>query len=329
MKGRRRIMAVVAAAATLALPLLHAPVAARGGKSSPTPTAANGRIAFEALGMCLGASCVTSTTPWYDIWTVAPDGSDAVNLTKTPGVDAEPAWSPDGKTIVFTSNRTGDYDLYLMEADGSNVRRLTDALGSDGYPTWSPDGRRIAYGNASNRTSRIFVMRADGTQRRRIASFRPGVRAYGFEWSPDGRWLAFTKYREDADPRVVLMRPDGSDRHRVPTPGIAADVGSWSPDGKHLVLIGEKCKREYDCEYDIWITRRDGTGLRRVVDGGEWPFDPAWSPDGKHIVYVSERGDEHGGYADLWMVDVDGSNDHQFLAKPDTYDYGMDWQALP
>jgi len=73
------------------------------------------------------------------------DGSNVQRLTKSPGMDIRPAWSPDGKRIVFTSNRDGNYEIYMMSADGSSVRRVTNHPEKDDYATWHPDGKRILF----------------------------------------------------------------------------------------------------------------------------------------------------------------------------------------
>ena len=105
-----------------------------------------------------------SFDPHYDIFEVPVDGGDMVNLTKAHGYDAEGSWSPDGRTILFASNRhayseelsekekeilTRDpsyfMDLYVMRADGSEVRRLTDMPGYDGGPFFSHDGQKIVW----------------------------------------------------------------------------------------------------------------------------------------------------------------------------------------
>jgi Tol biopolymer transport system component len=65
-------------------------------------------------------------------------------LTHSPGLDARPAWSPDGKRLAFTSNRDGCYQIYVMNADGSGVRRLRRTPERDDYAAWHPDGKRLA-----------------------------------------------------------------------------------------------------------------------------------------------------------------------------------------
>jgi len=81
----------------------------------------------------------------YDIFSARPDGTDLKKLTDNPLYDAEPILSPDGKKIVFGSQRDGDFDIYIMNSDGTNVKRLTDTPGYDGGPWFSPDGKRIVW----------------------------------------------------------------------------------------------------------------------------------------------------------------------------------------
>jgi TolB protein len=74
------------------------------------------------------------------------DGSDPINISKSAAYDGWPAWSPDGKRIVFSSNRAGPANigqLYAVDPDGSNLEKLTDGPGAFVQPSWSPDGRRI------------------------------------------------------------------------------------------------------------------------------------------------------------------------------------------
>lgn len=84
----------------------------------------------------------------YGIYVINPDGTGGMRLTNHDAWDDEPAWSPDGRRIAFTSTRGGSgADLYIMNADGTNVMRLTTRAAVR-QPTWSPDGLFIAFGQA-------------------------------------------------------------------------------------------------------------------------------------------------------------------------------------
>ena len=97
-----------------------------------------------------------------EVWVMGHDGREPRNLTNDPAFDGWPGWSPEGRRIVFASNRRTkgkDYDIYVMSADGSGVRRLTDVPGRNTSPKWSPDGSKISFDNSSNGRVRILQIR--------------------------------------------------------------------------------------------------------------------------------------------------------------------------
>ena len=147
-----------------------------------------------------------------DIYTANQDGTQLVNVTNSPGYDAEGSFSPDGKQIVFCSLR-GAFpldkldaekraryekdpawfgDIYIMNADGSNVRRLTEAPGYDGGPFFSPDGTRIIWRHfdESGMIADVWTMKIDGTDKRRITDFKS--MSWAPFYHPSGQYIIFT-----------------------------------------------------------------------------------------------------------------------------------------
>jgi TolB protein len=147
------------------------PLPRRGyGSYSPDWSGATGLIAFSS-------SYATPENP--EIYVVRPNGTGLKRLTftrgdaHTLGDDGFPAFSPDGRRIAFTSNRTDDNEIWLMRADGKGQRRLAGLPGRDDTgPTWSGDGQRIAFssrGGTAN-TPSIYVVGADGKGLKRLTA---------------------------------------------------------------------------------------------------------------------------------------------------------------
>jgi len=156
------------------------------------------------------------------IWIIDADGSNANALTTGSSRNMRPAWSPDGSTIAFMSDRhaefnlslmgteEGDLEIYLMDRDGSNIRRLTEFAGTALSPAWSPDGQRIAFHGRGDGNSNIYVMNAAGSNQRRLTN-EPRVDGRP-TWSPDGREIAFNCGPENQFEKfeICLIRADGS-----------------------------------------------------------------------------------------------------------------------
>jgi TolB protein len=131
--------------------------------------------------------------PHMDIFEANPDGSDLKRLTDAAGYDAEGSYSPDGKQIVFCSQRSGDLQLWIMNADGSNPRQLTTAKGCyNGGPFFSPDGKRVVFRSDRKEKDRLqlYVINVDGTGERSLLE-KPAWVCWGPFWHPDGRHVIY------------------------------------------------------------------------------------------------------------------------------------------
>jgi TolB protein len=180
---------------------------------------------------------------------MAADGTGAVNLTKNPASDNNPAWSPDGSKIAFQSDRDGNFEVYVMNADGSDQVNLTKGRpgpewesgafaegrqgltwnpATDREPAWSPDGTRIAFSSNREGNFDIYVMNADGSDQTVLAQSPSDDREPS--WSPDGEWIAFSSNR-DENFGIYIVRPDGSGLAKV-TKNPADDRSPvWLPAG--------------------------------------------------------------------------------------------------
>lgn len=162
-----------------------------------------------------------------------------IEPAKRPAQDEHPAWSPDGKTIAFTTTRDGNQEIYLASVADRKLRRLTTDPGSDSHPSWSPDGKRLAFCSSRFGNVEICVMHADGADVRRLSHH--AALDYAPKWSPDGNLIAFTSTR-DGNYEIYVIRPDGAGLRNVSGhPSLDKDV-AWQPNGQ-LTFLSNRAGR--------------------------------------------------------------------------------------
>jgi len=169
----------------------------------------------------------------FEIYVMNAEGEAVRRLTDDPGIDQAPAWSPDGKQLVFMSNRGNPgFDVMRMNADGSGVERLT-TTGANGYPQYARDGLQLALHVGRD----VYVMSLSTRGLRRLTYESHNGNGMYPTWSPDGSRLAFMSWRNGRT-EIFTIKADGTEEQVVVTmpTGDAVDP-RWSPDGRFLAFV--------------------------------------------------------------------------------------------
>ena len=255
-----------------------------------------------------------------EIYVMDVDGKNQRRLTNHPDNDVSPSWSPDGKRIVFFSNRDGHvhvihglpaYEIYVMDADGGNPQNLTNNPFDDRNPSWAPDGKRIVFQSNRDKDNpqnyEIYVMDADGGNQQNLTE-NPNEDQYP-SWSPDGKRIVFSSAREGhfigefgITDEIYVMDVDGGNQQRLTENRQNDWFPSWSPDGKRIAFSSDR-KGEFE-NFEIYVMDVDGGNQQRLTENRVYDEWPSWSPDGKRIAFYSCR----DGNAEIYVMDADGGN---------------------
>jgi tricorn protease len=176
-----------------------------------------------------------------DIVTVPAEKGDARNLTQTTGVHEEfPAWSPDGKSIAYFSDASGEYELHIKAQDGKGDAKVIHLTGAGfyAYPRWSPDSKKIAY--VDNGRNQYVADVATGVSKKIDSDelYIPGTfnELFG-DWSPDSKWVAYVKVLDTNFKKILLYSID-QDKSFSLTDGLSdASEPVFDPSGKYLYFF--------------------------------------------------------------------------------------------
>lgn len=270
-----------------------------------------------------------------EIYLVDPDGSNPRRLTTNAWGDGFPSLSPDGKKLVFDSNRrrTEDEplntsDLFVMSTDGTEQTFLTRGSSA----SWSPDGKWIAYHASASGTgapikpdpgaatfdSDIFIANLDdllaGTTTPRNLTQSASKIDDDPSWSPDGQRIVFTSHDvtdnqlNSVTAEIYVMNTDGTGLTRLTFNTEEERGPSWSPDGSRILF---SCRRGGP-DFELCLMNADGSGQVQLTNNTSGDLTATFSPDGQRILFHRTA----PGQAQLFTIKPDGTDEAQLTFPP-------------
>ena len=249
-------------------------------------------------------------------------------LTADPGYEGEPTFAPDGQTIAYVSDRSGNFEIFLKQIAGGPDLNITNNASDDVQPAFSPDGKQIAFVSTRSSSSNllypgvdysllggdIWVMPALGGSARRIAE------SGNFpSWSPDGSMIVYTRGTSWYQPQMRRVPAQGGEAQDIPITFAAGEppqpfwlYPSYSSDNRWIV---------FEAGPNVFVVSAEGGEAKRLVRGKR----PVWSSDSQGIIYSNA---EAGKNLSLWRVSFSlkkGAVSGE--AEPLTVGRGRDLQA--
>jgi Tol biopolymer transport system component len=328
-------IAIGAAGLSASIAPVNSSSAAAAGASTD---AAQSNFVLESTVAFVSTRDNPTTNPLLaaEIYLINPDGTNVQRITFNTDGDGFPSLSPDGKKIVFDSNRLRTESeplntsyLFVMEADGSQqivLRRGSSA-------SWSPDSKNVVFHasasgvglpikadpGAATEDSDIFILNVDdfllGVEGARNLTNDDATIDDDPAWSPDGQTIVFTSHDRTDDPinsvtaEIYTLSADGSGtRHRLTFDTEEERSPTWSPDGTRIVF---SCRRG-GSDFEICVMDADGSNQVQLTNNLVGDLTPTWSPDGQQIMFHRPV----AGRLQLFVMNADGTNQHQVTNTP-------------
>jgi len=266
-----------------------------------------------------------------DVFTVPAEHGPIRNLTASSGVaERYPTWSPDGKWVAYWSDRSGEYELTIRPADGSGSEQKLTSMG-EGFryrPYWSPDSKKIAF---VDEDKKIYLFNVES---RRVTQIdedmwmtHGGLNFFRVSWSPDSRWLAYSRGLENRKGVIFLYDTRENELHQA-TSGFYADVQpTFDPDGKYLYALTNRSLQPVYSDFDNTWVYPNATNIAAIALRPDVPSPLAPRNDEEQGTAEEESeedeesGDEAGAAASAVDIDIEGFEQRIVVLPPEHGNY--------
>jgi len=248
---------------------------------------------------------VCQTGAAKEIWISDWDGHNPRQLTTHRSITVCPEWSPDGKSIAYTSYGDNNPDLYTVQVTGGTPRRISRFQGLNIAPAWSPQPGRIALTLSKDGNTELYLTDLLSGTFKRITRHRALDSSPTF--SSDGTQIAFVSTRSGS-PQIWVTDLDGSSLRRLSYQGGRSYDPAWSPQGDRIAYAVDTAGQGLE----IYVMDANGRNATRLTDSPGTNEAPSWSPDGRHLAFCSSRTGRH----EVFIMKDDGSGQRQITHLP-------------
>lgn len=250
------------------------------------PGYAQDRIVFQRSGQLA-----------IDIFLMNADGTWQKNLTNG-AIDernGEPAISPDGKSVLFVTNRNGlGSQIFVMDLVSRHARSIAEWFTLEHSPAWSPDGQTFAFSSCGNNyyPCDIYTARIDGVGGYTELPTNTKADDDNPHFSPDGSKILFVTNRNGSGYEIYVCDSNGSNLRRLTTNNVDDLAPQWSPDGSRIIFASQQA----GLVTELYVMNADGSNVVRLTHSqgnGQDNYSPAFSSDGRRVVWERKFGSNY------------------------------------
>jgi TolB protein len=258
-----------------------------------TPGIFNTRIAYVS----------TSGDRFKEIHVSHLDGSEKFQVTNNRTINLSPSWTPDGRSILYSSFKDRNQALYMFELSTGKEIKFSPRAGRYLGGKASPDGQYIAATLETAGNTNLYLLDQSGNVVRRLTE-DPGIEVSP-SWSPDGKQLVFVSDRSGS-PQLYIMDLGSGKTRRLTYTGSYNTSPEWSPKGDKIAYTGRVGRR-----FAVFTISADGGEPRKLTSESSDSEDPAWAPDGRFIAFSSNR----AGKYHLYVMQATGDNQRRLTGS--------------